>query len=345
MSCRPDRRQVVLTSLVAPIGAQPVTVRPTCEHRGDRRAVVDRQDRATPDEASRIVDEPRSAVDQRRPRPEPSGGRKAARHRLDGCRQQLDEPTVGADVDEGLAPTGVEHGETKRQVVEQLVGDHHAVDPLLGHRRDGLDALRVTRALTRRHLDGNVAQRVAALGSGGEHRSGECAGPGTGVDDGEDVRSADPLPFGVEVPRHDGPEQRSDLGRRDEVATPAGRSPIRPRVETLRPVQRQFHEPFERNRPLRPNRVANLFSHPVLVNSCSDIRDQRVHENVGPQPEKAPVRASSAPTRATRFGSTPTAIVPMTVIASAATTGAGGLTGLTSPSGASSIQTTRSTRM
>ena len=126
---------------------------------------------------------------------------------------------------------------------------------------DGVDPLRMPRPLTCRHLDSHVPQRVAALGSGGEYRSGERAGSGTGIDDGEDVRSPDPLPFGVEVPRDDRPEQRPDLGRRDEVAAPTGRSPIRLRVEPLGPVERQVHEPLERNRPLRPNRVANLVSH------------------------------------------------------------------------------------
>jgi len=54
-------------------------------------------------------------------------GRKAGRE-LGERAQNLDEPAVGAHVDERLLPTAVEHGQAEGQVVEQLVGHHNTLE-------------------------------------------------------------------------------------------------------------------------------------------------------------------------------------------------------------------------
>ena len=71
------------------------------------------------------------------------------RHRIDGSRQHLDEPTSAVDVDEGLAPSGVEHGEPERQVVEHFVGDDDAIEQLRRKVDTGFDPVRMTLALHR----------------------------------------------------------------------------------------------------------------------------------------------------------------------------------------------------
>ena len=47
--------------------------------------------------------------------------------------EHLDRAAAGVDVDEGLPPSAVVHGEAEGQVVEQLVGDDDAGERLVGH--------------------------------------------------------------------------------------------------------------------------------------------------------------------------------------------------------------------
>ena len=106
----------------------------------------------------------------------------------------------------------------------ELVGHHHVA--ARRQRRLAAHRCRVQRALRRGALDRHVVERRRAAGRGGQHRAGQRAGTGAGVDDHVGPGTAQLLPPPVERPGQDGAEQRADLRAGQEVA--AGR-PARPR--------------------------------------------------------------------------------------------------------------------
>ena len=181
----------------------------------------------------RVVDERRGPIDERRAGTDASRGAGATSGTgSSGADSTSTNRPRSIDVDERLAPSVVEHGEPEREVVEQLVGDDHAVDRTgreIGTRLDRRrDAVHVAPPRPRRP---RTAGRRAHAGRAASDRAGERARARTDVDHGERVRPPDPLPFGVEVPGEHGAEQRADLGRRDEVAPPPCRATVGTHVE------------------------------------------------------------------------------------------------------------------
>ena len=70
----------------------------------------------------------RAAIDQRGPCTQHRRDGQVRGDRIERRREQLGEAAVGADADERFAPAVVEHREPEREIVEQLVGEHDAVE-------------------------------------------------------------------------------------------------------------------------------------------------------------------------------------------------------------------------
>ena len=97
--------------------------------------------------------------------------------------------------------------------------------------------------------------------AGGEHGPGQRPGTGAGVDHGERVGTAEADELGVEEAGDDRSEERADLGRGEEVATPAGLPGRGSGVEAVLAVQGEVHELPERDRPAgRPDGAADVVS-------------------------------------------------------------------------------------
>ena len=131
-------------------------------------------------------------------------------------------------------------------------------DDLVGQGRDRLDPGRVQLTLRRRHLDRDVAQRVAAGGPRRDHRAGERARSGARLDERERFGPPEPFPLGIDEPRDDSAEQRPDLGRGDEVAAPAG--PSDAAVEAVLAVQRESMNSSKRIAPPAASIAARMSS-------------------------------------------------------------------------------------
>ena len=109
----------------------------------------------------------------------------------------------------------------------------------------------VTRPLGRRAIDEDPAQRRRAAGLGHQHRAGERARAGAGLDDDERVGRAEVGPPAVDGAGDDGAEQRADLGRGQEVGAPAaGRAPAAGVEAGRLVVERPLDEGREGHRPL-----------------------------------------------------------------------------------------------
>ena len=163
--------------------------------------------------------------------------------RRPGGDEHLDErPSVGGHPHLVPAVVNASLAQGEGQVVEQLVGQHDTLhghvgqlgeadddrsDPagrglvVLGDRAgEGLvgrlegEVVGVTGPLGRRSLDQHVAQGRGAGRAGRQHRAGERARTGSGVDHHVGVRAAELEPPPVEGAGHDRAEQRADLRRR-----------------------------------------------------------------------------------------------------------------------------------
>jgi hypothetical protein len=198
-----------------------------------------------------------------------AGGDRKPRARLDGKvggvlagvgrevtrrgNQDLHEPAGAVDPDAYLLPTACRpFHQTKRQVVEELVGDHDAVESDRGELVEGgHDGTRPCDG------DGRLAWNPGQRGAPRvlDRRAVEAvartaAVAGAGIDHEVRVGRAHPFPCVVERTSHQRAEERADLGARDEVApappcaTPSREEPVG------RIVERSLDERVERDRPL-----------------------------------------------------------------------------------------------
>ena len=200
-------------------------------------------------------------------------------HRKDG----LDETLRVVEADAHLLPgTAATLPEIEGEVVEQLVRQHDAGPGEPGQVGDGdgngtaagrlvarrvgifggerhgrrreREMLGVTGAHGRRPVDEHPAQRPEAVGLGDEDRAGQRARPGTGLDDDEGVGLAELAPPPVELAGDHRAEERSHLGRGDEVTAAPARRSDPAGVETgHRVVQRLLDERRERHGPTPPD--------------------------------------------------------------------------------------------
>ena len=256
----------MVAPLVPAVRAQPVPPRTDRHCRRRRARVVDGQHPPATETRPGLGDPCDRGVEQRGPGAVRRSRGEYRRTRIERRREHLAERAVGPDHHERLPPPGVEHAQPERDVVEQLVGDDHAVERALGQVGPRLDAGGVMLTLRVRDLDCDVVRRGGARWSGGVDRPGERAGPRPGIDDDERRRRAERAPDAVEVAAEDGAEQRPDLGRRDEIAAaPTGAPAVPPGVEPVRSVRargagtrrrgsrrRPPRSPPERSRPRRP---------------------------------------------------------------------------------------------
>ena len=200
---------------------------------------------------------------------------------------------VAVERDPHLRPrsaSAFDHAE--REVVEQLVGQDHAVERhrrelvergddrshaddrergvvLVAHdRAEGVlerldrEQLMLLGAERRRPLDEHVAQRARAVGRGAEHVACQAPTAGPGLDHEVGIRFRELTPPSVERAGHQRAEQRADLGAGDEVAAGAAGA-ARPGEEPVGAVERELHERIERDRPLPPDPLRQLLVDPV----------------------------------------------------------------------------------
>jgi len=140
----------------------------------------------------------------------------------------------GADFDERLTPTTVEHCEPKWQIVEQLVGNHYPTKLLVGHLGSRLDTAGVALALDCRHLDRDVTPRP--FGGGVQDRACQRARSGTDLDDAKVGRLPESIELGGDPASYYGTEERTNLRRSEEIAASTGTTGDR--VETVFAVER-----------------------------------------------------------------------------------------------------------
>ena len=168
-------------------------------------------------------------------------------------------------IDAPLAPRAIEeHDEMHRQGVEEFVGKMHAGERLqLRERRmprdfhpgECAERFLLPPAQRIERFDNRIADRIEELpgvrARGVEHVAREVAVVGTLLDDAEFIGLPEPLPHFGELRREQFSEQRADAHIREKIAVPADRGAARGVVAVLRVIQRQFHEPAERNRAAR----------------------------------------------------------------------------------------------
>ena len=139
-----------------------------------------------------------------------------------------------------LAPTTVEHEETKWQVVEQFICDHHAMLDRGRHFTHAVHRVGVLTPLFCGELDCDVRPGSQTLGLCGDHRPSQGSRACTNLDHHEIVRASQLAPPFIECSCQYCTEEWAHLGRSDEVAAPPRRSHVR--VEAVLTVESKRHE-------------------------------------------------------------------------------------------------------
>jgi hypothetical protein len=154
--------EVMVASLVSPVRTEPVAPRLPGERRGGRAAIVDHHHDPTPDERPRPLDPRCRFVLERCPGAVGCVVRQHCRQRVERGAQLLDETAVGKAHHVSLAPRTVVDRQAEGQVVEQFVGEDHAVEWFVGEVGSTGDTIGQQRSLLLGDLDGEVLQRTRA---------------------------------------------------------------------------------------------------------------------------------------------------------------------------------------
>ncbi len=223
---------------------------------------------------------------------------------------------VELGADEDLVPTRLRAlHEAERQVVEQLVGQHHAVERpgrQFGAHLDLGSAAQGGRAFHRHVAQGRRAGRL-----GRQDRDRKGAGAGTRLDHDVGIGFAQLVPPAIQGAGEDGTEEPAHLGTGDEVGTaPAGAATSL--VEAVVPVvEGQLDHLVEPHRPVPSNQVGDHIAD-------REVCDGQVY---GTSEARSPKRARTC-------GYTPTTTTIDEVIPRAATSDGGTRIGVASwPSG------------
>ncbi len=179
-------------------------------------------------------------------------------------------------------------GNTERQVVEQLVGEHHATELERGQllerdedragSRDGSRGFVTSRPGERAErlvgrielqppalfvaqrggaLHEHVVQRPFAVGTRALNVASQAAAARAGFDHDERVGLSERAPVPVERAGNTRAEQRADLGAGDEVAAGAARAVPGLEEAGAGCVQRELDEPVEGDRALAPDEAGD----------------------------------------------------------------------------------------
>ena len=206
--------------------------------------------------------------------------------------------------------------ESERQVVEQLVGQHHAVERARPAVRRSISTLARRRRAAERST-GTYRRAGEQAGSAARTAAAKGAGAGPRLHHDVGIGLAQLVPPAVQGAGEDRPEERAHLGAGDEVG-PAPAGAAASLVEAaVRVVEGQLDHLVEAHRPVAPSQVGDY------------IRDGPICEG-----QLYGTNEARSPKRARICGYTPTATTIDAVIPRAATSDGGTRIGVASwPSG------------